>query len=575
MPRHRITFVSSGKSGFSRLATHAVQSVVSPDIEVKSAVLDDEAPSPGILEYCHEFDNRTPLPEPARLGPAMLHESDLIISFDPKIKSLWDGLPGVPHIQHWKIGKPDSDDDQSESNRLKLISADIRNRFEGLIDDATLPHLILCHIRWIKYFENINIGVMVHDKMRRFTYCNPAARRMLGYSRDEIMGKDCHLLFSWRLCGSRCSFCNDKEMHHRNFWYHMNIQRKNGELRNVEMTIIPMFNDAGKNLGAMVCFHDRSGRRIADRTVKDTRQFMGIIGQSEPMQQVFEAIQDAGPTDVSVLIQGESGTGKELVADALHKVSRRTSRPFIAVNCGALPEGLLESELFGHIKGAFTGAVSDKKGRFDLANGGTIFLDEVGELSPMTQVKLLRVLQNGTFERVGGEKTISVDVRVISATNRNLMDLVNKRVFRDDLFYRLSGFPIVLPALRDREEDIPLIARFYLDKLLFSLGKKADCSDEFIELLCRYSWPGNVRELQNVIQFAVIKSRHQVLEPEHLPPYILTASGAVRKARGPGRPKKINRTSVELALSKTGGNKAKAARLLGVSRATLYRFLPE
>ncbi len=274
-----------------------------------------------------------------------------------------------------------------------------------------------------------------------------------------------------------------------------------------------------------------------------------------------------------MLIQGESGTGKELVAAAIHNEGFRGNKLFVPINCGALPESLLESELFGHVKGAFTGAIRDKKGRFELADGGTIFLDEIGDISPAMQVKLMRVLQEGTFERVGSETTIKVNVRVISATNKNLQEEIAEGNFRDDLYYRLSVVPLWLPPLRERRNDIPLIAEHILKRALKSRpGSDVAFSPSAMDALLSYAWPGNVRELQNWIQFALVKCKGGEILPEHFPPMRTNVlqSGAVSKRR-----RKLDPASVREAIRATAGNKREAAKRLGVSRATLYRFLED
>ncbi|MBN1129226.1 MAG: sigma 54-interacting transcriptional regulator, partial [Chitinispirillaceae bacterium] len=279
-------------------------------------------------------------------------------------------------------------------------------------------------------------------------------------------------------------------------------------------------------------------------------------------------------------ITGESGTGKELVAAAIHNESTRRDRLFVPVNCGALPEGIIESELFGHVKGAFTGAIRDKKGRFELADKGTLFLDEIADLSPRMQVKLLRVLQEGVFEPVGSEQPRRVDVRLICATNRDLKELVRTGAFRDDLYYRLAVMPILLPPLRQRRNDIVLLTRHFLGQNAEKLSRSGiSIADEALSLLMNYAWPGNVRQLQNCIQFALIKCRGTVILPEHLPPEITSAArltSFAQKGTGrAGRKPKLTSDAVERALVKSGNNKAKAARLLGVGRATLYIFLNE
>ncbi|MGW8324843.1 MAG: sigma-54 interaction domain-containing protein, partial [Desulfobacterales bacterium] len=302
----------------------------------------------------------------------------------------------------------------------------------------------------------------------------------------------------------------------------------------------------------------------------DEHRFSGIIGRDPKMKDIFEMIREITDVDIPVLIQGESGTGKELVARAIHNEGPRVHKAFVPVNCGALPEGLLESELFGHVKGSFTGAMRDRKGRFEMANGGTLFLDEIADLPKVVQAKLLRVLQEGKFERVGDEKTISVDVRIISAANRNLKQEVEKGNFRDDLYYRISVVPIHMPPLRKRKDDIPLLVNNFLKKAAYKEHKTKTISESALSVMMDYPWPGNVRELQSAIHYALIKSRGKIIQPAHLPIELRTQKNAPL-SRGPSL--RLDSKVVKEALIRSGGNKAKAARYLGVGRATLYRFL--
>jgi transcriptional regulator with PAS, ATPase and Fis domain len=289
------------------------------------------------------------------------------------------------------------------------------------------------------------------------------------------------------------------------------------------------------------------------------------------MQELFDTIRQVARTDAAVLIQGESGTGKELVALATHKESPRASNHFIPVNCGALPEGLLESELFGHIKGAFTGAHRDRKGRFELADGGTVFLDEIGELSSAMQVKLLRVLQDGSFEPVGSEHTTKVNIRVISATNKNLEEEVLAGRFRKDLYYRLCVMPIIISPLRERRADIPFLIDHFIHRYAEEIpANKTKLSPSALAILTAHSWPGNVRELQNVIQFALVKTKGSSIKPEHLPPVLQANLENTSLPRH--RESRLKASEVFKALAKTNGNRLKAAELLGVARSTLYRF---
>jgi transcriptional regulator with GAF, ATPase, and Fis domain len=277
-------------------------------------------------------------------------------------------------------------------------------------------------------------------------------------------------------------------------------------------------------------------------------------------------------SEATVLLLGETGVGKELVAEAIHATGRRASGPLVKVNCSALSEGLLESELFGHVRGAFTGAVRDKVGRFELAGGGTILLDEIGELSPNLQVKLLRVLQEKEIERVGEARVIPIDCRVIAATNRDLRALVARGRFREDLFYRLSVIPIHVPPLRERRADIPLLAQHFLGRLAEQEGKAIEgFSAAALDCLLDHRWPGNVREIENAVAFAVIKCRSKHVGAEHLPPEIRSSQRTPRRTGTIP----LTRAMIEAALQKTGGNRLRAARALGVGRATFYRKLAE
>ncbi|MFP4114783.1 MAG: nif-specific transcriptional activator NifA [Spirochaetota bacterium] len=293
-----------------------------------------------------------------------------------------------------------------------------------------------------------------------------------------------------------------------------------------------------------------------------------IIGSSRAMQDVFDMIAQVSRSEATVLIRGESGTGKELVAHAIHYNSRRADKPFVKVNCAALPETVIESELFGHEKGAFTGAINSRKGRFEIANGGTIFLDEIGDLSPATQVKLLRVLQEREFERVGGNETIRVNVRVITATNRNLEELMAQSSFREDLYYRLNVFPIHIPPLRDRKSDILLLADHFIEKYATQNHVAVRrISTPAIDLLMSYHWPGNVRELENCVERAVLLSVDEVIHSHHLPPSLQSAESTNTEFHGTLEESldNLERELILDSLKSTRGNMAKAARLLGIT----------
>jgi transcriptional regulator with GAF, ATPase, and Fis domain len=364
-----------------------------------------------------------------------------------------------------------------------------------------------------------------------------------------------------------------------------------GEHRRLEMSVTMMRDNAGNPIGALTAFRDISDWVDCRLGPRMGAAFAGIIGHDPQMLRIFKQIEEIAGYDFPVHISGETGTGKELIAAAIHKARYPAGKaPFVPINCGALPEGLIESELFGHVKGAFTGALRDRKGRFELAHGGTIFLDEIAELSKFMQVKLLRLLQEGAFERVGEGRSINVDVRVISATNKDLKEEVRANRFRDDLYYRVNVIRIHLPPLRERTGDIPPLVDHFLAQVAHEGERKAlRISREAMHVLLAYHWPGNIRELQNAVQSAVVKCSGRTIHPRDLPlelraalrPAAAFAGSPVSThapyrveapAAGSGPALKLTREAVSDALRQANGNRLAAARRLGVGRATLYRF---
>jgi DNA-binding NtrC family response regulator len=317
--------------------------------------------------------------------------------------------------------------------------------------------------------------------------------------------------------------------------------------------------------------------RALQEELQQKRQFANIIGKSAEMKRIFDIVRQVAPTKASVLITGESGVGKELIADALHNMSNRQEKPFIKVHCAALSESLLESELFGHEKGSFTGAVARKRGRFELAHMGSIFLDEIGEIDQSVQIKILRVLQEKTFERVGGEQTLEVDVRIISATNKDLKQEIERGTFREDLYYRLNVVNIHIPPLRERKEDIPLLVSGFIREFASENGKPVEGIDPKARaLLYNYSWPGNVRELRNSIESAVVMSKGTIITPDDLPPSIAadSESNYVRIQLG-ATMADAEKELIRANLAANRGNKSRTAEVLGIGRKTLHRKLAE
>jgi PAS domain S-box-containing protein len=482
-------------------------------------------------------------------------------------------LPGVPATLNWQFDRGIS---------LTVLSSELDTKVKCLFTHGFVKGMV-GQRGWLEHvLDSLNEGIIAHDLERKVFLVSRTAERITGMKREQLTGRDCHDLFSPRLCGEECAFCNlksDFNTIHRSEFATV-LTPGDGTRKELDVIRMPLRDETGRIIGTIVSFTDATRLRKLEEELGETQSFKGIIGKDHKMLAIYELIRDLSSSDFPVVVTGESGTGKELVAAAIHKESQRRDRLFVPVNCGALPEGTLESELFGHVKGAFTGAIRDKKGRFELADKGTLFLDEIGELSLSMQVKLLRVLQEGVIEPVGGEIPRKIDVRVICATNRNLKEMTARGQFREDLYYRLAVVPIEVPPLRERRNDIPLLANYFLEKVSHKLERgEMYFAEETLSIIMNHNWPGNVRQLQNAIQFTLIKCRGARINPEHLPPEVISSSFvAIPTPKIPGkagrRPKLTNEI-VERALVKAGGNKAKAARLLGVGRATLYNFLNE
>jgi PAS domain S-box-containing protein len=443
----------------------------------------------------------------------------------------------------------------------ELAESQLAMLFKNIADRRSLEYIL----------NSLKEGIIAHDLERRILFFSDGAEKITGYRREEILGRDCHQAFGAPFCGNRCSFCSaDYDLSGKKE-YTVNIVTKHGEPRMIDMSVIMIKDENNQDIGVLSSFNDLTELIKLKMDSEKLFSFSNIIGRDSKMISVFKQIRDVTSYDFPIHISGETGTGKELVAHAIHNESARGGGPFVPINCGALPEGLIESELFGHVKGAFSGAIRDKKGRFELADGGTVFLDEISELPKLMQVKLLRFLQESTFEKVGGEKTVSVDVRVISATNKNIKEEVQKENFREDLYYRLNVIPISVPPLRARKNDIPLLVDHFLKQFPGHNNRGiVRMSEEALALLMDYRWPVNVRELQNTVQFAIVRCRGNTIQPEDLP---LELKNFIVKKPRRGPAVKLDADTVKETLSKTGGNKVRAAKLLGVGRATLYRFL--
>jgi PAS domain S-box-containing protein len=574
-----VLFLASGEFSFGMMAEGLVRSIADDSFSALSAAAKPADPHPLAREVMKEIGVDLSELTPRNPLDVEVFSFDLAVtlgSFDPSYRVNLAGMP--PHF-HWDL--PALADEGGRDVQLDGFRA-VRDQLEGKIRELAasdvLSGLQIARQNMELILDNLADGVMAHTMNRRIFYFNTAAERITGFSREDVLGRDCHEVFRpKRFCGGDCSFCNglagpSEDIIPRRAQVAFR-QPHGGELV-LDMTIMPLTDTQKTEVGALISFKDNTELANLKRRVRHSDTCGKLIGRDPKTLALFEQIREVGPVNVPVLIEGESGTGKELVARAVHESSPRATKPLIVINCGALPEGLLESELFGHVRGAFTGALREKKGRFELADGGSIFLDEVAELPAALQVKLLRVLQERKFERIGDERLLSVDVRIISATNRNLRRMMETKRFRRDLFYRLCVVPIRLPPLRDRCLDIPVLVDHFLESIAAETGRpRITISTEALDLLIRFPWPGNVRELRNALQFVYVKCQGEILAPHHLPKEILNFG--VKRASRPGPALKLHHEQVLAALAEAHGNKSKAAEILGVGRSTLYRFLAQ
>jgi PAS domain S-box-containing protein len=425
--------------------------------------------------------------------------------------------------------------------------------------------------------DNLDVGIFTIDRSRHFTFFNTAAEQISGYSRREILGKDCTALFGGE-DAPELSILKDTISDGRSRSSRQGkMSTRDGGIIPIRASYMALRNEKGTVVGGMATFHDLTLVHQLKQAMRNHYTFYDMIGRSPSMKKIFEMVDVVAGTDATILIEGATGTGKDLLAKVIHSASRRSDKPFVQVNCAAIPDNLLESEMFGYMKGAFTGAERDKTGRFQEADGGTIFLDEIGDLPMPLQAKLLRVLESGEFYRLGSRHTVKVDVRIISASNRNLEKLVAKRLFREDLFYRLNVFRIKLPELRNRRVDLPILIEHILRRLsTASSSRLPEVSEKVMEILLNYDYPGNVRELENILEHASIICQEDAIQFTHLPEYLRArplprpAVSSV-SAESAIQPENEEHASLLAALQKFSWHRQKTARALGVDRTTLWR----
>jgi two-component system response regulator HydG len=435
---------------------------------------------------------------------------------------------------------------------------------------------------WKEIINTMNDGLMVVSPDGTMLMVNQAFEKIVGYSREELIGRSCSML--------SCDTCAAARSEGKGQWCHLFEQgaatrkscllmRKDGSYVHTLKNAAILRDEAGQVLGAVETLTDISEMDKRDEKIHHLSKLMdtsgdfhGLVGKSPTMQQIFELTQKAAQSEAPVIIFGESGTGKELVAHAIHALGRRREGPFITCNCAALNEALLESELFGHVKGAFTGAYTHRQGRFEAAHRGDIFLDEIGDIPAAIQVKLLRVLETKQFERVGDHRPIHADARIITATHRDLESLVSAGTFREDLFFRINVIPIHLPPLRGRLEDLPLLVDHFLTRLRQRSGKAiTGLTREAMKIFLDHPWPGNVRELKGALEYAFVVAETGLITPDHLPPKLSSREvSPANPQEARGGQDSDEKTALIDALRQAGGNQSQAAALLKVSRVTVW-----
>jgi PAS domain S-box-containing protein len=425
--------------------------------------------------------------------------------------------------------------------------------------------------------DNLDIGIFTVNRGGHITFFNTAAEKITGYNRRQVLGTPCASLFggdeSKDLTLFMESIADGKARTNRQG----EMPTSEGETIPIRADYLPLQNDQGEIVGGLATLQDLTLAQQLDQVISDRYTFQNMVGKDPSMQKIFEMARVVAASDATLLIEGPTGTGKDLLANVIHSASKRADKPLVKVNCAALPENLLESEIFGYVKGAFTGADMDKLGRFQEADGGTIFLDEIGDIPLSLQAKLLRVLEDKEFYPLGSRKTVKVDVRIISATNQGLESLVKKRLFREDLFYRLNVLRIELPHLKDRRADLPILIRHIVRRLCaVQANLPQGISEMAMEALLSYDYPGNVRELENILEHALIVSQYGVIEPRHLPDYLQNRLASPVELRPSEEiltkgSKIAERDNIIRLLRQYNGHREKTAQALGVNRSTLWR----
>jgi PAS domain S-box-containing protein len=490
-------------------------------------------------------------------------------------------------------GKPQAfdmeiyDQDGNRHQITKLVSPLLSGAGEvtGCIEvfqDLSIFSQLLDRIRYDEHrlkliLDNLDIGVFTVNRGGYITSFNSTAETVTGYKRQEVLGQHHEKLTGCNLPGQTCGLADSIETGKTLANLHRQLFTKDGGKLPIRANFMALRNEVGQIIGGLETFQDLSLIQQLNRAISNKYTFADMIGKDAVMQQIFEILPVVAESEANVLIDGPTGTGKDLLARIIHNTSKRKDKPFVKVNCAALPDTLLESEMFGYVKGAFTGAEQDKPGRFQEAEGGSIFLDEIGDMPLSLQAKLLRVLEDKEFYPLGGRQLCRVDVRIITATNQVLENLVREKQFREDLFYRLNVMRLELPPLKSRRGDIPLLINSFVKKYSITKGTTVSkIAEDAMEVLLNYNYPGNVRELENIIEHAFVLCRGEVVELRHLPMYLQKISGQLeadpisRQGASESR-EQWERARIEEVLKRHQWHRQKTAKELDMDRTTLWR----
>lgn len=440
-----------------------------------------------------------------------------------------------------------------------------------LIDRLQYEERSLKHI-----LDSLDIGVLTVNRGGLITFFNTAAERISGYERRQVLGQPCSMLFDSAAAADVCLLQESMDTGTARSNRKGRLVDHDGLIVPVQAKYMTLVNEKQKLMGGLITLSDMTVVHQLNQAIRNHYTFYDMIGKSPSMQRIFEMVGAVADSDATVLIEGDTGTGKDLLAKVVHSASRRAAKPLVKINCAAIPENLLESELFGYVRGAFTGADQDRPGRFQAAEGGTLFLDEIGDLPLALQAKLLRVLEDKEFYPLGSRHTIKVNARIISATNRGLDKLVAEGLFRQDLYYRLNVFRIEIPPLSKRRSDLPLLIRHILRRLSAARGIQPPVlSDDVMSLLLNYHYPGNIRELENILEHALIVCRKAAVEPQHLPDYVLHNRHVAPSSCSDGESGSLadnpEKKHILSMLQQHHGRRSQVAKALGMDRTTLWR----